>query len=121
MMIEREIKISMNRQCELLCIHRSGMYYKPVPESAENLYIMRLIQREKPIAISMDGKGRCIDNIFIERLWKSVKYDWIYLHAFEDGVKLYEGLQEYFYFYSNERFHQSLVYQTPASQYSNGA
>ena len=69
------------------------------------------------IQISMDGKGRAIDNIFIERLWKSVKYECVYLHAFEDGVKLYEGLQKYFYFYNNERIHQSLDYQTPASRY----
>jgi putative transposase len=69
------------------------------------------------IQISMDGKGRAIDNIFIERLWKSVKYECVYLHAFEDGVKLYEGLQKYFFFYNNERIHQSLDYTTPASKY----
>lgn len=67
--------------------------------------------------ISMDGKGRCIDNIFIERLWKSVKYECVYLHAFEDGARLYEGLGQYFSFYNNERMHQSLDYKTPASQY----
>ena len=67
--------------------------------------------------ISMDGKGRAIDNIFIERLWKSVKYECVYLHAFEDGVQLYEGLQNYFSFYNNERIHQSLDYKTPASLY----
>lgn len=50
------------------------------------------------IQISMDGKGRAIDNIFIERLWKSVKYECVYLYAFEDGVKLYEGLKKYFTF-----------------------
>jgi putative transposase len=48
------------------------------------------------ILISMDGKGRAIDNIFIERLWKSVKYECVYLHAFDDDVKLYEGLKKYF-------------------------
>jgi len=67
--------------------------------------------------ISMDGKGRCIDNIFIERLWKSVKYECVYLHAFEDGVQLYEGLKNYFQFYNHERIHQSLDYKTPASLY----
>lgn len=69
------------------------------------------------IQISMDGKGRAIDNIFIERLWKSVKYECVYLHAFEDGVKLYEGLRKYFYFYNNKRIHQSLDYKTPESFY----
>jgi len=67
--------------------------------------------------ISMDGKGRCIDNIFIERLWKSVKYECVYLHAYEDGVQLYEGLKNYFHFYNHERMHQSLDYKTPASLY----
>jgi putative transposase len=69
------------------------------------------------IKISMDGKGRALDNIFIERLWKSVKYECIYLHVFEEGVQLYEGLQEYFQFYNHERIHQSLDYKTPASLY----
>jgi putative transposase len=75
----------------------------------------------KGIKISMDGKGRPIDNIFIERLWKSVKYECIYLHAFEDGVQLYEGLDNYFTFYNTERLHQSLDYETPESLYKKAA
>ena len=71
--------------------------------------------------ISMDGKGRAIDNIFIERLWRSVKYECVYLYAFEDGVQLYNGLQQYFTFYNHERMHQSLDYKTPASLYRNAA
>lgn len=73
------------------------------------------------IKISMDGKGRAIDNIFIERLWKSVKYECVYLNAYEDGVQLYEGLKNYFCFYNNERMHQSLDYKTPASLYQSAA
>lgn len=69
----------------------------------------------------MDGKGRAIDNIFIERLWKSVKYECIYLHAFEDGVQLYNGLNAYFQFYNTERLHQSLDYETPESLYKKAA
>jgi putative transposase len=69
------------------------------------------------IQISMDGKGRAIDNIFIERLWRTVKYEQIYLHVVEDGVQLYEGLHAYFDFYNNQRPHQSLVYETPAYCY----
>jgi len=80
-------------------------------------YISLLTERDSPIAVSMDGKGRAIDNIFIERLWKSVKYECVYLHAFEDGVQLYEGLQQYFKFYNTERLHQSLDYKTPGSLY----
>lgn len=71
--------------------------------------------------ISMDGKGRAIDNIFIERLWKSVKYECVYLNAYEDGVQLYEGLRNYFSFYNNERMHQSLDYKTPQSLYLRAA
>jgi putative transposase len=73
------------------------------------------------IQISMDGKGRALDNIFIERIWKTVKYECIYLRAFEDGVQLYQGLQEYFQFYNHERIHQSLAYKTPASLYQQAA
>jgi putative transposase len=69
----------------------------------------------------MDGKGRAIDNIFIERLWKSVKYECVYLKAFEDGVELYNGLDEYFRFYNQERMHQSLQYKTPSSVYKQVA
>lgn len=75
--------------------------------------------QEKGISISMDGKGRAIDNIFIERLWKSVKYECVYLHAFEDGLQLYNGLSEYFRFYNHQRQHQSLGYKTPAAIYGN--
>jgi putative transposase len=84
-------------------------------------YTSLLTQRDNPIAISMDGKGRAIDNIFVERLWKSVKYECVYLHAYEDGVKLYKGLQQYFCFYNTERLHQSLDYKTPESLYRNVA
>jgi len=205
-MIERNIDIGLGRQCELLRIHRSGLYYAPLPESEDNLKYMRLFDEQylktpfygirrmtrwlnkkgfkvnrkrvirlmskmgwqtlyrkpntswknkenkiypyllkdikidhrnqvwgidimeytemllsKGIKISMDGKGRAIDNIFIERLWKSVKYECIYLHAFEDGVQLYEGLDNYFTFYNTERLHQSLDYETPESLYKKAA
>jgi putative transposase len=75
----------------------------------------------KEIKISMDGKGRAIDNIFIERLWRSVKYEHIYLHSAQDGVELYNGLKNYFKFYNYERSHQSLDYQFPASRYLKAA
>ena len=65
----------------------------------------------------MDGKGRAIDNIFVERLWRSVKYENIYLYAYEDGLSLYQGLYRYFDFYNHERLHQSLDYATPGSHY----
>jgi putative transposase len=66
------------------------------------------------IAISMDGRGRAFDNIFIERLWRSVKYEDIYLHDYTTVPALDEGLTRYFHFYNHERPHQSLAYRTPA-------
>lgn len=72
---------------------------------------------EAGVRISMDGRGRAIDNIFIERLWRTVKYENIYLNAYETVPALQEGLSRYFSFYNNERLHQSLGYQTPAEVY----
>ena len=77
--------------------------------------------KSNDIQISMDGKGRALDNIFIERLWKSVKYENIYLNVYESGLDLYRGLNEYFEFYNNERLHQTLNYETPASRYNMAA
>lgn len=75
------------------------------------------LMKQRNIQISMDGKGRAIDNIFIERLWRTVKYEYVYLHAVEDGVQLYAGLNQYFAFYNHQRPHQSLEYKTPGSCY----
>ena len=69
------------------------------------------------IAISMDGKGRAIDNVFIERLWRSVKYEHVYLHVSDDGNHLWKGLNEYFRFYNQQRLHQNLNYLTPEEVY----
>ena len=73
------------------------------------------------IRVSMDGRGRALDNVFVERLWRSVKYEDLYLHAYEDGRALYEGLSRYFGFYNHERFHQSLNYLTPAQVHLGAA
>jgi putative transposase len=72
---------------------------------------------DKDIQISMDGRGRALDNIFVERLWRSVKYEKVYLSDFESVKDAQIGLKEYFSFYNHERLHQSLEYQTPASVY----
>ena len=72
---------------------------------------------EKSVRISMDGKGRCMDNIFIERLWRSVKYEKIFLEEFETVAELIAGLKEYFEFYNFERLHQSFSGKTPAEVY----
>ena len=70
------------------------------------------------IQLSMDGKGRALDNIFIERLWRTVKYEDIYLKCYDTVPALCLGLEHYFAFYNQERPHQSLDYQTPAAVYS---
>ena len=77
--------------------------------------------KDEDIRISMDGKGRWIDNIFIERLWRSVKYDYVYLHPASDGVELYQGLKEYFRYYNNELHHQGIGRRIPAELYKPAA
>ena len=69
------------------------------------------------VAVSMDGRGRALDNVFVERLWRSVKYEDIYIRGYESVPELYQGLGQYFTFYNQERLHQSLGYQTPAAVY----
>lgn len=69
------------------------------------------------IQISMDGRGRCLDNIFTERLWRSVKYEDVYLKQYRTTEEAYEGLKNYFTFYNQKRRHQALNYQTPEMVY----
>jgi len=72
------------------------------------------ILEKQGIRISMDGKGSYTDNLFIERLWRSVKYEEVYLKAYQDGKEAAVGIGSYFHFYNNERPHQALGYRTPA-------
>jgi putative transposase len=72
------------------------------------------------VAVSMDGKGRCLDNVFVERLWRSVKYEDIYLWRYEAVPQLRQGLGRFFPYYNEERLHQALEYRTPASVYGQG-
>jgi putative transposase len=74
------------------------------------------LQKEK-VKISMDGRGRCYDNIFIERLWRSLKYELIYIQEFENGKELTEEVNKWFNWYNQERPHQALDYQTPDKVY----
>ena len=69
------------------------------------------------VAISMDGRGRALDNIFVERLWRSLKYEDIYLKSYSTVPQLTQGLVEYFRFYNTERMHQSLGNRTPSTVY----
>ena len=71
------------------------------------------------ISISMDGRGRALDNVFIERFWRTIKYECVYLSEFKDGRELYDVIKNYINFYNNERLHQSLDYRTPSDTYTS--
>ena len=75
---------------------------------------------DKQIAISMDGRGRALDNVFIERLWWTVKYEDIYPHVYADGRSLYDGLARFFAYYNNGRNHSMLDKQTPSKVFLTG-
>ena len=76
--------------------------------------------KSRRIAISMDGRGRALDNVFIERLWRSLKYEDIYLKDYEAVADLNEGLKDYFAFYTYDRPHQGLGNRTPWEVYTEG-
>ncbi len=77
--------------------------------------------KEEDIRISMDGKGRAIDNIFIERFWRSLKYDYVYLHPANDGLELYQGVKEYIHYYNHDLHHQGIERRIPADLYKPAA
>ena len=79
------------------------------------------VLKEQGIQISMDGKGRALDNIYIERFWRSLKYEHVYLKPANDGLELYKGIQHYINFYNKERRHHSLNFQTPQESYTQKA
>ena len=76
---------------------------------------------EAGVAISMDGRGRALDNVFVERLWRSVKYEDVYLRDYADGWEAEASLGRYFDFYCHRRVHQALDYRTPADVYHEAA
>jgi len=73
--------------------------------------------RDAAVRISMDGRGRALDNVFVERLWRTVKYEEVYLKSYETVPIAIRSLGEYFRFYNEERLHQALGYRTPAAVY----
>jgi putative transposase len=77
------------------------------------------ILKKNDVNISMDGRGRCLDNIFTERLWRSLKYEEVYLKSYQDIAEARTNIAAYFFFYNNKRRHQSLEYKTPAEIYAN--
>ncbi len=74
--------------------------------------------RDFDIKISMTGKGRCIDNVFIERFWRTIKYEDIYLYGYKKVSDLYSGIEKFIKFYNYKRMHQSLNYKTPSELYN---
>jgi Integrase core domain len=142
MLIDRDSEVTIMRQCELLGVCRSSLYCRPKPVWQADLRLMRridelhlkhpflgarrlarMLQREgfdvgrryvgKGVRVSMDGKGRWVDNVLVERPWRSVKYEDIYLHAYETMRELKAALANYFDFYNTRRPHQNLDYRTP--------
>jgi len=83
-----------------------------------NEFVSRL--KSADIRISWDGRGRALDNIFVERLWRSVKYEEVYIKDYQSVPEALKNLQTYFMFYNQERLHQALDYQTPAQVYLKG-
>jgi putative transposase len=79
------------------------------------------VLRDCGIKISMDGKGRCIDNVFVERLWRSLKYEEVYLNPYDSMSDARAGIGSYFDFFNNERPHKALGHQTPAAFYDGFA
>ncbi len=72
------------------------------------------------IRISMDGRGRALDNVWIERLWRTVKQEEVYIHDYADGIEAHKGLGKYFTFYNDKRPHSALGYVTPGNIYRGG-
>ena len=105
--------LSIRKQCDILSVPRSSLYYQPVPEKPEiinsdqgSLYTSFAwihYLEEQGIQISMDSKGRAIDNIWIERFWKSIKYNYIYLNPCDNGLELFEGVREYIEYYNQKK------------------
>ena len=72
------------------------------------------------ILISMDGIGRCLDNVRVERTWRTLKYEWVFLRDYHEFNQLQQSLNEFVYYFNHERIHQSLDYQTPDEVYKQG-
>ena len=76
---------------------------------------------KRNIRVSMDGKGRCMDNVFVERLWRSLKYEEVYLKAYDTVAEARAGIAAWFKFYNHERLHQALDYRTPWQVFQEGS
>ena len=95
---------------------RPGIFNSDQGSQFTSVEWLRVLQ-DGGVRVSMDGRGRCFDNIFVERLWRTVKYEEVYLKEYADVWEAEESLERYFYFYNHERPHQSLQNKTPAQIY----
>lgn len=124
--IEQTLEIEFVRSCVRSCVERALARATPAILNSDQgshftseRYLAPLLARG--VQISMDGKGRALDNIFTERLWRSVKYEEVYLKSYETPREARWGLTDYFAFYNGRRPHQALGYRTPAEVYAEGA
>ncbi len=100
--------LTKGKRCEIFNTDQGAQF--TTPQFTEPLL-------DKDIKVSMDGRSRALDNVFVERLWRSVKYECVYLHEWQTVRQAKDGLSAYFDFYNNERLHQSLDYATPSEIY----
>ncbi len=103
--IEAVGRLLQHKRCEIFNTDQGAQFTTP-------RFTQPLLDQN--IQVSMDGRGRALDNIFVERLWRTVKYEYVYLQEINTVQEARLGLQNYFYFYNHERIHQSLDYRTPA-------
>ncbi len=124
----RHAALNVRRQGELLGLSRSSFYYETLVKGRPKIvntdqgaqftadaFTACLLAAN--IQVGMDDRGRALDNVFCERLWRSVKYEDIYLNQYETVRQLHAGLTAYFDFYNQDRPHQSLNYRTPAEEH----
>lgn len=104
--------IRMHGKPEIINTDQGSQFTSPIFTSVS-------MAQENQIKISMDGKGRALDNIYIERFWRSIKYEHIYLNPANGGIQLYEGVKKYIEFYNHQRRHTSLGNQTPNQVFNN--
>lgn len=120
--ISWELSMTMDASFVLRCLNRSLETGTPEifnsdqgSQYTSNAFTDRL--QSAGVRISMDGKGRAFDNIMVERLWRTVKYEEVYLNEYNDYFEAYENLERYIHFYNHERRHSSLNRQTPGTTY----
>ena len=119
-------KISLTMEVEFclealemaLQIDRPAIFNSDQGSQFTSVEFTNRLQKEG-IRISMDGRGRVFDNIFVERLWRTVKYEEVYIKSYDDVNECVNGLAAYFRFYNEERFHEALNYRTPKQIYWN--